>query len=300
MKPKVLVIVGPTASGKSDLGVALAKKLLGEIVSADSRQVYKGLNHGTGKIIRSEMQGIPHHLLDIVSPKIQFTATQYRELALKALREIVARRKFPIIVGGTGFYIDTVTCGVLYPEVPPNKKLRDKLSKLSVEKLFDMLKAKDPNRASLIDSKNKVRLVRALEIISTLGSVPKIKHVTPEYEFVFVGLNPKDLDERIERRLKKRLPKIITEVKKLRSEGLTWKRLYELGLEYRYVSLHLRGVMNKKEMNMELLKEIRKYAKRQMTWFKRNKSITWLPDGGNASLSTILKLLGQQKRVQPK
>lgn len=292
MKPKVLVIVGPTASGKSDFAVDLAIKLNGEIISADSRQVYKGLNHGTGKITKKETQGVPHHLLNVVSPKKQFSATQYRDLAMEALRDIVMRKKLPIIVGGTGFYIDTVTCGVLYPEVPPNKKLREKLSKLSTEKLFNMLKAKDPNRAALIDSKNKVRIVRALEIIDTLGSVPEIKREMPEYEFVFVGLNPKDLEERIEKRLKKRLPKIITEVRRLKKTELTWKRLYELGLEYRYVSLFVRGEMNNEEMQKELLREISKYAKRQMTWFKRNKSITWLPDGGSASLSTTLRLLG--------
>ncbi len=292
MKPKVLVIVGPTASGKSDLGVMLAKKLNGEVISADSRQVYKGLDVGTGKITKKEMMGVPHHLLDIASPKNKFNASKYGKLAIKKLDQITAKNKLPIIVGGTGFYIDTVTCGILYPEVPPNKSLREKLSKLSAEKLFSILKTKDPKRAKLIDAKNKVRLVRALEIIDTLGSVPKIKRETPEYEFVFVGLNPKDLDKRIEKRLEKRLPKIITEVKKLRKEGLTWKRLHELGLEYRYVGAYMRGDMNKEEMSKKLLKEIIKYAKRQMTWFKRNKSITWFPDAKSVSLATTLKLLG--------
>ncbi len=296
MKPKVLVIVGPTASGKSDLAVSLAKKLNGEVISADSRQVYKGLDHGTGKITEREMRGIPHHLLDVVSPKKLFSATQYRDLAMEALRDIATSKKLPIIVGGTGFYIDTVTCGVLYPEVPPNKKLREELSKLSTEKLFSMLKAKDPNRAGLIDSKNKVRLVRALEIIDTLGSVPEIKRETLEYEFVFVGLSPKDLNERIKNRLEKRLPKIITEVKRLRKEGLTWKRLHELGLEYRYVGAYVKGDLSKEEMSKVLLKEIIKYSKRQMTWFKRNKTMKWFESASSpALLATIRKLLVSPK-----
>lgn len=292
MKAKVLVIVGPTASGKSALAVKLAKKLKGEVISADSRQVYRGLNIGAGKITKKEMQGVPHHLLDVANPKKVFTASDYQKLALEKLRSVNKRGRLPIIVGGTGFYIDTVTCGILYPEVPPNKKLREKLSKLSVEKLFSMLEAKDKERAALIDKKNKVRLVRALEIIDSLGSVPKARREESEYQFVFIGLKPEDLEIKIEKRLAERLPKIILEVKKLYKEGLSWKRMFELGLEYRYVSLYVRGKISKDEMKSVLLKEIKKYAKRQMTWFKRNKEITWLPLGGSASLATILKLLG--------
>lgn len=284
MHKKVLVIVGPTASGKSDLAVSLAKSLDGEVISADSRQVYKGLDVGSGKITKKEMRGIPHHLLDIVSPKKIFTAAEYRKLAKKAIEKIIKNKKIPIIVGGTGFYIDALMNSL--PDVPPNPKLRKKLETKSLSELVRML-----GKHEVKDKKNKVRLIRAIEIVEALGDIPKQKK-DKTYKFVFIGLNPKDLESRIEKRLKKRIPKIIIEVKKLHKQGLTWKRMYELGLEYRYVSLYVQGKLKKMEMEEKLLTEIRKYAKRQKTWFKRNKEITWLPASKSVALSTTLKLLG--------
>ncbi|MHB1330379.1 MAG: tRNA (adenosine(37)-N6)-dimethylallyltransferase MiaA [Minisyncoccota bacterium] len=288
MKEKILIILGPTASGKSDLAVEVAKKFNGEIISADSRQVYKGLDAGTGKVTKKEMGGIHHYLLDVADPKKQFTVSEYKNLALEKIKEILSRSKLPIIVGGTGFYIDAVTCYALFPEVPPNKKLREKLSKLSIEQLYEMLRKKDASRAKTIDRNNKVRLVRALEIIDTLGKVPKLEKTKLDYNFIYIGLNPKDLNERIEKRLQKRMPEIIKEVKSLHMKGLTWKRMNELGLEYRYASMYVQGKISKEEMEKNLLTEIRKYSKRQMTWFKRNKEIKWLD---SASPSAIQKLL---------
>src|SRR3989344_4893017 len=169
---KILVIVGPTASGKSSLAVRLANKFNGEIISADSRQVYRGLNIGTGKITGQEMRGIAHYLLDVANPRSQFSAAQYKVLADKFIRYIVQKDKLPIVVGGTGFYIDALTGTALFPDVPPNKLLRSKLNKFNKEKLFFMLKKKDPRRASTIDRDNKVRLIRALEIVVAIGNVP--------------------------------------------------------------------------------------------------------------------------------
>ncbi len=276
---KVLVIVGPTASGKSTLAVRLARKFKGEIISADSRQVYKGLNIGTGKITKKEMRGIPHYLLDVADPKKPFDASQYKTLAEKASQYIVSNSKLPIVVGGTGFYIDTLTGAINLPEVPPNKLLRKKLEKLDVEKLFAILKKKDLRRARMIDPRNKVRIIRALEIIQALGRVPMLTlSVNKKYKFIFVGISPtkEKLEKNIKKRLKSRLKAgMINEVRKLHTNGLSWKRLHDLGLEYRYIALHLQGKLNKLDMFNKLNKEIRNYSKRQMTWFKRNKKIKW-------------------------
>src|SRR3990167_601980 len=173
MRQKIVVILGQTATGKSDLAVRLAKKFKGEVISADSRQVYKGLNIGTGKITKKEMRDVPHHLLSIANPKQQFSADLFVNKAKEALTMIYHSNHLPIVVGGTGFYIDALAGKISLPNVPPNKLLRKKLNKFSKEKLFKMLKKKDPRRARSIDRNNKVRLVRALEIVDALGKVPK-------------------------------------------------------------------------------------------------------------------------------
>jgi tRNA dimethylallyltransferase len=271
---KTVVIVGPTASGKSDLAVQLAKKFNGEIISADSRQVYKGLDIGTGKITRKEMGGIPHHLLDVADPRKQFSVSQFKSLTKEEIKYIRKRNRLPIIVGGTGFYIDAVTGAAAFPDVPPNKKLREKLMKKSNAELFKMLEKKDPKRAKTIDHNNKVRLIRALEIIEALGKVPKVK-TKPNKNFIFIGLKPDDVEKRIEKRLKKRLSGMIKEGQKLKAKGLTYKRMDELGLEYRYIAMHLQGKISKEEMLEKLNTAIRQYAKRQMTWFKKNRKIKW-------------------------
>ena len=185
-KPKVLIILGPTATGKSDVAVDIAKKFSAyggsaagrngaEIISADSRQVYKGMDLGSGKITKKEMRGIPHYLLDVVKPNTIFSVSKYKQLAEKAIKKIIAKNKLPIIVGGTGFYIDSISKNIELPEVKPNKKLRKRLEKKSAEELFTMLKKLSPTRAKNIDRYNKVRLIRAIEIAKTLGTIPKIK-----------------------------------------------------------------------------------------------------------------------------
>ncbi len=268
MKPKVLVIVGPTASGKSDLAVKLAKKFKGEIISADSRQVYKGLNIGTGKITKREMQGVPHYLLDIADPKRQVTVSDYKNLARWSIRWILEKKKLPIIVATS------------LPEVPANPKLRKQLEKMSAEELYKMLVSNDPRRAKMIDRHNKVRIIRALEIIEALGKVPEISKTKSEFDFIFIGLKPdqKDLEKKIYTRLIKRLPSMIQEAKKLHSGGLSWKRMDQLGLEYRYLARYLKNPPaggTKQEFIDQLYVAIKQYSKRQMTWFKRNKSTKW-------------------------
>lgn len=271
----MLIIVGPTASGKSALAVRLARKFNGEIISADSRQVYKGLDIGTGKITKREMRGVPHYLLDVANPRKQFSASDYKKLAEAKVRYIVQRGKLPIVVGGTGFYIDALTGAISLPDVPPNKSLRTRLEKISKERLFGMLKKLDSERAKTIDSDNKVRLIRALEIIETLGKVPPVQHRVLN-NFIYIGLRPDNLDTRIRKRLVRRLLGIIRESKKLLgSKAISYNRMYQLGLEYRYTAMYLQGKTSQEEMAEKLFSEIRRYAKRQMTWFRRNPKITW-------------------------
>ncbi|MBU4078319.1 tRNA (adenosine(37)-N6)-dimethylallyltransferase MiaA, partial [Patescibacteria group bacterium] len=164
-KPKIIVVVGPTASGKSDLAVEIAKKYNGEVVSADSRQVYKGMDIGTGKITQKEMQGIKHYLLDVASPKTRFTVAQYQKKANQAIGEIIKKEKLPILCGGTGFYIQSIVDNIAIPKVKPDLKLRKNLEKQSAEELFEQLKKLDSERAKNIDKYNKRRLIRAIEIV---------------------------------------------------------------------------------------------------------------------------------------
>ncbi|MBY0376559.1 tRNA (adenosine(37)-N6)-dimethylallyltransferase MiaA [Patescibacteria group bacterium] len=278
MKPKILVILGQTATGKSALAVKIAKKINGEIISADSRQVYKGLNLGTGKITKKEMAGVPHHLLDVSSPSKLFTVAIYKKLVEKNIAGILGRGKVPIICGGTGFYIDSITKNIVLPEVPPNLKLRETLARKETEDLFRLLEKLDKNRANNIDKHNKVRLIRAIEIAKYLGKVPEIKTGKSTYEFIKIGLHlpTTELNKKIGKRLKERIKLgMLNEAKKLHKNNLSWKRMRELGLEYKYMALYLEGKLTKEAMIEKLQIEIQKYAKRQITWFKRDKDINW-------------------------
>lgn len=276
--PKIIVIVGPTASGKSDLAVKIAKEKNGEVISADSRQVYKGLDIGSGKITKREMRGVFHHLLDVANPKKVFNVSDFKRLGQKAIGDILSRGKTPIIVGGTGFYIDALVYDMDIPEVPPNKSLREKLEKKSVEELFSELEILDPERASEIDAKNKVRLIRAIEIVDVLGKIPKVNK-SEKFDIEWIGIDWPDevLKERIRTRLLKRIKAgMIKEAENLHSKGLSYKRMEALGLEYRYMARYLKGEISRLEMISELETKIRQYSKRQRTWFKRNKNITWI------------------------
>ena len=275
---KMIVVLGPTASGKSDLAVRLAKKFDGEVISADSRQVYNGLNIGTGKITKREMRGVPHHLIDVASPTKTFTVAEYKKLADKSIGRIWSRGKLPIICGGTGFYIRAVIDNLIIPEVPPDKKLRRRLDKKTVDELFAILKSLDPRRAKEIDAKNPRRLIRAIEIATALGHVPHLEASLPSYDVLKVGLTLPDkiLKQRIHIRLFARISRgMVAETKRLHKQGLSWKRMDELGLEYRYLARYLNGEISKKEMTIKLEKEIWQYAKRQRTWFKKDKRIRW-------------------------
>lgn len=297
----MLVILGPTASGKSDLAVSLARKYGGEVVSADSRQVYKGLDIGTGKITKREMQGVPHHLLDVASPKRQFSAHDFVELAQKAIEDIHARGKLPIICGGTGFYISALLGETKLSDVPMNKNLRKELEKKSARELFEILQNLDAKRSKTIDKYNPHRLIRAIEIAKASAkhkqaSSPK-KQVPNKYEVCKIGVAPmkkishpptpsltlrkgakresyiidqtelkRKINERIDRWFKLGL---INEVKNLHKKRISWKRMSDIGLEYRLVAQYLQKKLTKDQLTERMRLETWHYAKRQMTWFKR-------------------------------
>jgi len=298
-KNKIIVVLGQTSTGKSDFAVEIAKQVDGEIISADSRQVYKGMDLGTGKITKKEMKGVPHYLLDIYSPSKIFTVNEFQKKTLGIIEEILARGKVPIICGGTGFYIDAVVDGNIFPEVPPNKKLREELSKKSATELLKILIKLDKNRAKNIDQNNPVRLIRAIEIAKALGKVPKINKEKSKYQFLKVGLDlpPEILKDRIRVRLFARMKKgMIKEVENLHKHGTSWRRLQAFGLEYRYVSNYLQKKLNKNEMLEKLYTEIWHFAKRQKTWFKRDPNTLWIDPRKNGekvkALKEVKKFLG--------
>ena len=291
---KLVVILGPTASGKTGLSIRLAKKFNGEVVSADSRQIYKGMDIGSGKVTKKEMVGVPHYLLSIANPKRKFSVAQYKKLTLKAIQNIQKRNKTPFLVGGTGFYIQSIVDGIVIPEVKPDWKLRSKLEKLTVENLFERLKKLDPARAQSIDKQNPRRLIRALEIvIKTKKPVPALKEKS-EFDILQIGVKktPNELKTAIYKRLMKRLENnaMIKEVKKLR-KSLSWKRLEEFGLEYRSVAQYLQNKITYQEMVDNIQKESEQYVKRQMTWFKRDERVIWINNDKKAvkAITNFLK-----------
>jgi len=272
VKIKVIAIVGPTALGKSDLAVSLAKKINGEIISADSRQVYKSMDIGTGKITNREMHKVPHYMLDIAYPKRRINVADYTKLARQIILDIHNRKKIPIVCGGTGFYIEELLFPSGLPEVRANNKLREKLSKLSTEKLFLMLQKTDARRAKEIDPKNKVRIIRALEIIESLGKVPARKKVVSPFDVRFIELDaPIDfIQKRIKQRLNKRIKAgLMSEGKKLLRSGLSHKQMESFGLEYNWLSLLLAKRISRKEFTTGLENDIAQYARRQKTWFRK-------------------------------
>lgn len=297
-KNKIIVILGQTSTGKSNFAVDIAKKIDGEIISADSRQVYKGMDLGTGKITKKEMQKIPHYLLDVASPSRVFTVNDFKKLADKKIAEIFKKNKTPILCGGTGFYIDTVINNVNFPDVKPNPTLRASLDNKTKEKLFEILKKLDAERAKNIDKNNKVRLIRAIEIAKALGKVPTLQTLDvfnrrlTSVAFLKIGLMIPDelLKEKINIRLLARIKKgMLKEMQNLHKAGLSWKRMESLGLEYRYGAMYLQGKINKKEMLEKINTESWHYAKRQKTWFKRDLDTIWIDPRKNNDKNKALK-----------
>ncbi len=279
---KIVVIVGPTASGKSALAIRLAKRFNGEVVSADSRQVYKGLNIGTGKVTKKEMRGIPHHLLDVTSPKKNFSAGDFVRLARSAISDIHARGKLPVITGGTFFYIDALLGRIELADVAPNPMLRASLSKKSAAQLFALLKKKDSKRAKMMDTpserNNSVRLIRAIEVASSPRPKKSSRLNLESFGVMWVGVSPSAtvLEKKIRARLIARLKTgMVAEARRLKREGVSYKRMRELGLEYRSLADLLEKKITKEQFVETLYSEIRRYARKQTGYWNRNRDIEW-------------------------
>lgn len=292
-KQKVLIIVGPTASGKSALAVEMARKYNGEIISADSRQVYKGLDIGTGKITKRDMKSVPHHLLDVASPKNTFTAHDFIGRAQHAIEDISARARLPIVAGGTGFYIDALVGRIALPNASINPALRSRLEKKTTEQLFALLKRRDPRRAKTIEQHHKRRLIRALEIVTALGHVPKNTDLrSPYFDSLWIGLStPQNkLKEKITVRLFARISRgMVAEAKRLHAGGLSYKRMETLGLEYRSLARFLQRKTARAQMTEEMRRGSFLYAKRQMRYWKRNRSIKWFNPSQTQKMSGLVR-----------
>ena len=294
-KPKIIVVLGTTASGKTTLGIKLAHRFNGEIISADSRQVYRGMNLGTGKDLeeftfqsRGKTISIPYHLTDIRQPMTQFTLAHWLKLTHRAIADILSRGKTPIIVGGTALYLDALLRNYDLPAGKINTKLRKKLSLHTHQYLLKKLKKLDPKKHKIIDKHNKRRVQRALEVIMTTGqSIQSKLNKNNPYDFLVIGRTyPRDtlikrIDVRVDIRFDQGMKK---EVKKLHKQGVSWKRLDDFGLEYRYISRHLRGKITEIEMVNLLKIAIRQFAKRQMTWFRKFKNVNWVDNYSQARI----------------
>ena len=275
MQGRLIAVMGTNASGKSGLGVALAKRYGGEIVSADSRQVYRGLDLGSGKITPDEMQGVPHHLLDVCEAGDFFSMADFQRLAYSAIDDILQRGKLPFLVGGTGLYVDAVIDGYELSDRAPDLALREKLETYDTPALYAMLREKLPDTE--IDPRNRNRVMRALERLAADDYHPGRR--SPRYETLKLGVTwPREtlkarIDERLERRLRAGM---IDEVRGLMDAGVSAQFLDKLGLEYRYISRYLLNELTYEQMLDELGRAIKRFAKRQMTWFRKEENLHWL------------------------
>lgn len=288
--PKLIVILGTTACGKSGLGVELARHVGGEIVSADSRQVYRGLDLGTGKVTEAEMGGVPHHLLDVVEPNESYSVAQFQKDAYAAIDDILARGKVPLLVGGTGLYVRAVAEGYTFRDSQPNPTLRAELEQKSAGELYAMFQEKTGRTLSGGEENNRHRLVRTMEKILSgedLTEAPR----APRYQVLQLGMTypREELCRRIDERLLRRLDDgMVEEVARLREEGATDAFLEGLGLEYRYILWYLTGKLPSKEALIdELGRAIKRFAKRQMVWFQKDRDVLWLDTAGDPLAQAI-------------
>ncbi len=303
MKPIVYVIGGPTASGKSKLAVELAKKVNGEIISADSMQIYKEMNIGTAKVNKEEMQGVQHYLVDFVSPDERYSVSNFKKDAERAIEEILAKGKTPIVVGGTGLYIDSLIYGIEFQDEEVDLEYREKLNKIAdeegLENLYKKAQKIDPEAMKKISVNDKKRIIRVLEIYHKTGKTKteqeaqsrknKVKY---EYKVFAITMDREKLYERIEQRVDSMIEQgLIEEVKQILEKYHTFPTAMQ-GLGYKEVVEYLEGSCTKEEMIEKIKKETRHYAKRQLTWFRKNKETIWL-DGEKSTdenVSIILKL----------
>ena len=276
----LVVILGTNASGKSELGIRVANHLGGEVVSADSRQVYRGLDLGSGKITPAQAGTVKHHLIDVADLSEYYSLAEYQRAAYRAIDSIAGAGKRPLLVGGTGLFISAIVEGYELVDVPPNNPLRTELEGLPLPQLVERLEKSDPAAACRIDKSNRRRLIRALEFAAGGRAHAAAHQCSPRYNCLQLGLTwPREiLEERINKRLADRLAcGLIDEVVGLRARGVSDTRLDKLGLEYRYITRYLRGELaTLDDLRRELVIAIRQFAKGQLTWFKRDHRTLWL------------------------
>lgn len=286
-KPKVIVICGPTASGKTGLSIELAKKINGEIVSCDSMQIYKDMTIGTAKPTKEEMQGIPHYLIDFVSPDTRYSVADFKRDAEQAISKIIEKGKVPIVVGGTGLYADTLVYNIKYPEIEIDleyrKQLEEMIEKEGLESAYQKAKEIDEEAASKISSNDKKRIMRILEIYHQTGKTKtqleaESRLEEPPYQYMFyaIGMDREKLYERINLRVDIMIEQgLIEEVEELLKKYKEFPTAMQ-GLGYKEVVEYLQGNATREEMIETLKMETRRYAKRQLTWFRKNKEIKWI------------------------
>lgn len=302
MKPIVYVIGGPTASGKSKLAVELAKKVNGEIISADSMQIYKEMNIGTAKVNKEEMQGVQHYLVDFVSPDERYSVSNFKKDAEKSIEEILEKGKTPIVVGGTGLYIDSLIYGIEFQNEEVDLEYREKLNKIADEKGLESLYKKaqeiDPEAMKKISINDRKRIIRVLEIYHKTGKTKteqelqsRKNEVKYEYKVFAITMDREKLYERIEKRIDFMIEQgLIEEVKQILEKYHTFPTAMQ-GLGYKEVVEYLEGSCTKEEMIEKIKKETRHYAKRQLTWFRKNKETIWL-DGEKSTDENVSIILG--------
>lgn len=290
MKKKPLIILtGPTAVGKTALSIKLAKAVNGEIISADSMQVYKGMDIGSAKIMPEEMGGVKHHLIDVLEPSEEFNIVKFQELSKQALKEIYAQGKVPIIAGGTGFYIQSVLYDIDFETNENDREYRTWLEAIAtkeggVQILYAMLKEKDPKSANIIHENNVKRVIRALEFFEETGT-PISEHNEEQrekespYNFCYFVLNDdrEKLYSNIDRRVDIMFETgLVEEVKKLHIKGYTKNMVSMQGLGYKEVLDYLNGEISLERAAYLIKRDTRHFAKRQLTWFRREKTVTWV------------------------
>ncbi|HEU0001074.1 MAG TPA: tRNA (adenosine(37)-N6)-dimethylallyltransferase MiaA [Ktedonobacteraceae bacterium] len=280
--PPLIVVLGPTASGKSALGIELARRFQGEIVSADSRQVYRGLDIGTAKVTPLEQSLARHHLLDVADPCEVYTVARFQQEAIAAINDILARGLRPLLVGGSPHYIQAVVDHLQMPHIAPQTELRAQLEARPLSELQAQLEELDPESAATIDRNNPRRIIRALEVCLVSGQPFSQQRAMadPLYRSLLLGINwPREvLYARIDARVDERIQQgMIQETRDLLDRGISHERLDSLGLEYRYTSRLLRGEFaSEAEMAQRLKYAIHDFTRRQLTWFRKDKRIVWL------------------------
>jgi tRNA dimethylallyltransferase len=300
---KPLILLGPTAVGKTKLSVELARELNGEIISADSMQVYRGMDIGTAKPTPAERQGIPNHLIDVRNPDEEWTVSDFVEQANHLTTQIAARGHLPIIVGGTGLYLWSLLEGFSFPITPADKEIRERLEKLPASTLYSQLSTLDPPAAAKIHANDKKRLIRALEVFELTGKpiselqerrASNVERRAEGYTLIGLDLPRPELYALIEQRVDGMIAKgLIEEVKGLLAKGFSRELRSFQALGYKEVAEHLAGRWTRDEMVNELKKRTRNFARRQMTWFRRFKDVAWFPPGEK---DAIIKLCQDKNR----